>query len=116
MKYIINILVIAISAWILSSLIAWWMIAVMPFVIAVANKQKAGAAFASSFVAIAMLWLYLIMQTDIANESILSTRIAQLFGLGHTLFLIVNVLVGGLVGGLGGWSGAAMRSGFQSDK
>lgn len=115
MKILINILVIAISAWILSTFVAWWMIAVVPFVVAVSAKQKAGKAFLLGFVSIGLLWLYLILKTDLANESILSIRIAQLFGLGHTLFLVVNVFLGSLIGGLGGWSGAAMRRLMKSN-
>ena len=108
MKILINILVIAIAAWILSTFVSWWMIAAVPFVVSVSAKQKAGKAFLTGFAGIGLLWLYLILKTDLANESILSERIAQLFGLQHTLFLAVNVFLGALVGGLGGWSGAAI--------
>lgn len=108
MKFIVTILVTALLAWPGSWLLAWWMIALVPFVVAIVLKQKPGRGFLSGFIAIALLWFYLSLKADIANEHILSTRIAELFGLSHNLFIIVNILVGALAGGLGGWSGAAI--------
>lgn len=116
MRFLMTILITALLAWLTSWLWAWWMIAVIPFVVAVLIKQKVGRAFMSGLLGIALLWLYLVLKMDIANHSILSTRMAGLFGLGHTAFLIVNILLGGLIGGLGGWSGAAMRGILKTDK
>jgi len=117
MRLLISILITALLACLTSWLFAaWWMIAVIPFLVAIVSKQKPGQAFISGMLAIALLWLILIVKTDTANERILSSRMAQLFGLGHILFLIVNVVLGALVGGLGGWSGASMRKIYREKK
>lgn len=116
MKLLINILITALLAWLLSWLFAWWMIAVASFLVAVVSKHKPAKGFFIGFLGVGILWLYLILQADVANEHILSTKIAQLFSLSHTLFLIVNIFLGGLVGGLGGWSGASMRKLFDTGK
>lgn len=113
MRWITTIIITAFWAWLFSLLFTWWMIAVIPFVVALIAKQKAGRAFLSGFISIALLWLILILKQDIANEYLLSNRIAQLFSLPHSVFIIVNVFLGALVGGLGGWSGAAMRGMFR---
>ena len=115
MRLLITILITALLAWLTSWMFSWWMIAVIPFLIAVVWEQKPGKAFVTGSLSIGLLWLYLILKTDMANEQILSSRMAQLFGLGHTLFIIVNILVGALVGGLGSWSGASMRKMFKSN-
>ena len=113
MRQLITIIITALLAWLASYSFAWWMVAVISFLIAVVWQLKPGWAFVNGFLSIGLLWLYLILRTDIANEQILSNRIAQLFGLGHTLFIVVNIVLGGLVGGLGGWSGASIWKIFK---
>ncbi len=114
MKNIITVIVTALLAWVASQY-AWWAIVVIPFLVAVVLKFKGGKGFLIGFVSIALLWSYLILKTDLANEHILSAKIAGVFGLPHIVFLIVNVFLGALIGGLGGWSGAAMRKIFKSN-
>lgn len=117
MRLLITIFITALLAWLCSWLFgAWWMIAVIPFLVAIVTRQKPGRAFISGMLAMALLWSILIVITDAANEQILSSRMAQLFGLGHILFLIVNVVLGALVGGLGGWSGASMRKIYKEQQ
>ncbi len=108
MRMLITIIITALLAWLTTYVFAWWMVAVMPFLIAVIWQLKPGWSFLNGFISIGLLWVYLIVKTDIANEQILSQRMSQLFGLGHTLFLGVNIVLGALIGGLGGWSGASM--------
>lgn len=112
MKNLVIIFVIALLAWLCSRYIAWWMIAVVPFLIILFLKAKPGRGFLTGFIAIGILWLYLILEQDLANEHILSERFAILIGLPHLAFLIVNVLIGAIAGGLGGWSGALLRRAF----
>lgn len=116
MRQLITIIITALLAWLTSYVFAWWMIAVIPFLIAVVWQLRPGWAFLNGFLSIGLLWLYLILKADIANGQILSDRMAQLFGLGHALFITVNILLGALVGGLGGWSGASMRRIFKTRK
>lgn len=115
MKILISILVTALLAWVASFLTSfWWMIAVVPFLIAVIAKMKTGRGFIVGFLGIALLWLYLIVKADVGNEHILLSRMTTLFSLpSNTVFIIVNVFIGALVGGLGGWSGAAMNKLFK---
>ena len=117
MILLITIFITALLAWLCSRLfVAWWMIAVIPFLVAILTRQKPGRAFISGMLAIALLWSILIVITDAANEQILSSRMAELFGLGHIFFLMVNIMLGALVGGLGGWSGASMRKIYKEKK
>lgn len=113
MRQLIIIIVTALLAWLASYSFAWWMVAVIPFLIAVVWQLKPGWAFLNGFLSIGLLWLYLILKTDFANEQMLSQRMSQLFGLGYAPFTAVNILLGALVGGLGGWSGASMWKLFK---
>ena len=116
MKMLITIVVTALLAWLTSSVFAWWMIAVIPFLVAVVWQQRPGRGFLNGLLSIGILWLLLILKTDAANDQLLSQRMSQLFGLGHGLFVAVNILLGALVGGLGGWSGASMWRIYKRDK
>lgn len=116
MRLLITVIITALLAWLTSYMFAWWMIAVIPFLIAVVWKQKPGFAFISGALSIAILWSLLITLADAANEHILSSRMAQLFGLSHTVFIAVNIMLGAIVGGLGGWSGAHMNRLFKEHK
>ncbi|MBL7718872.1 MAG: hypothetical protein JNL72_08555 [Flavipsychrobacter sp.] len=92
----------------------WWIIAVVAFAVTFVVNISSGKAFLSGFCGIALFWLVAILLADAANEHILSARMAKLFSLPHYgVFIVVNLLVGGLVGGLAGWSGAVLRNGFM---
>ncbi|MCB0698616.1 MAG: hypothetical protein H6551_04690 [Chitinophagales bacterium] len=113
MKFLVNIIIIALFAWVGSYFVAWWMVAVVPFVATFIMNPKPAKGFLLGLASIAFLWLYLILKTDVANNQILSGRIAELIGLPMVAFLIVNVVLGALVGGLGGWSGVLVRKLFK---
>ena len=109
MKLFLTILITAFLTWVGGFFLPWWVITVVPFLVAVVLVQRPGNGFVSGFFAVGLLWAILILKTDAANEQLLSTRMAQLFGLSHGLFLLVNIFLGALVGGLSGWSGACMN-------
>ena len=106
------IIVTAVLAWLLSAF-GWWMIAVVTFLAALLAKMKPGRGFVFGFISMALLWHCLILVRDIANDHILSARMAAVIGVPYFVLLIINVLIGALMGGLGGWSGAAMRGIFK---
>lgn len=108
----ITIIITALLSWAGAYLLGWWMVAVVPFAVAIITQQKALPAFISGFLSIGVLWLYLILKLDLYNEHILSTRMANLLGMAHALFIVVNVLLGAIVGGLGAWAGACLRKLF----
>lgn len=110
MRFISTILLTTILAAISASFLPWWIIAVAAFVVALLLPQKMGKAFLSGFLGIFLFWLCCSLYADIANQHILSGRMAQLFHLpGYGLFLIVAAVVGGLIGGFAAWGGAALR-------
>lgn len=115
MRKLLLILLTAILSGVAVWFLPWWMIAVIPFLIAVVAKTKGGEGFFIGFVAIILLWGIWILIADIGNEHILSTRLATSFGLPTYVFIIVNILLGGIIGGLGGWSGASIRKVFKSN-
>ncbi|HYD21652.1 MAG TPA: hypothetical protein VEB40_09280 [Flavipsychrobacter sp.] len=114
MRLVASILFIAILAAVCTWYLPWWMIAVVSAVVAFVINMSNGKAFLSGFFGIGLCWTILILNVDIKNDHILSSRMADLFSLpGYGLFIAVNVLVGAFVGGLAAWSGAALRNGFM---
>ena len=62
--------------------------------------------------ALLLLWGGLAYWIDIKNESILSTRISQLMGIGNNpvLLVLITGIIGGLVGGFAAMSASFLRA------
>jgi hypothetical protein len=87
----------------------WWSIAVVAALAGAWTRFGAGRNFLMGFLAVFLLWTAYAWWIDLANEGILSGRIAQLFSISASLLPFVSGLIGGLVGGL-----AAMSAGLAS--
>lgn len=91
-----------------------WMAIVLPSTMMIAMQISGRRAFGAGFIGVAFLWLVLILIKDVPNHHILSSRMAGLLGLPNSaMFILVNVLLGGLIGGLSGWSGAVLNKAFR---
>ena len=114
MRNLLYILIVALLAGLATWFLPWWLVAVVPFVLAILWQLRPGRAFLLSAAGICLLWLVVILVRDIANDHILSARMAKLFSLpGSFLFILVNLVIGSLVGGLAGWAGALMNRAFR---
>lgn len=95
----------------------WWIGLPCVAVVEWFMGKRGGYSFIAGFYAIALPWMVLALWLDVANERILTTRVAALFALPNIPFLLV--LLTGLVGGLlGGWTGittAWLRNFFDGD-
>lgn len=110
MRFISTILLTAVIAFLLTMGLPWWMVAVAAFLVALLLPQKLAKSFLSGFLGVFLFWLGYALFKDVANDHILSARMAKLFHLpGSFLFLLVASFIGGLVGGFGAWAGAALR-------
>lgn len=67
-----------------------------------------------TFATVAIVWFIVAMRIDMANDSILSTRIGDLFGVGSMGMVIVSALIGGIVAMLGALTGASLRKSIHS--
>lgn len=116
MKFLVALLLTALLSFISGLYIEWWwFFAVMAFIVALLIHQKAGKAFTSAFLGLFILWTGLAYWIDLENESILSTKIAELLPLGGSSFLLIMVtgLIGGIVAGFAAMSGSYLRSSKQ---
>jgi hypothetical protein len=110
-KYIVSILLTALLCFVAGLYLPWWSIAVASFIVSTAVRQKPSMAFLSGFLGVFLLWEVLAWWIDQKNDSILSQKIAQLFGLGGSSIALIFVtsLVGALVGGFAALSASYLR-------
>jgi hypothetical protein len=111
MKFLLATLLTATLSFIAGLYTPWWSIAIVAFLVALLIKQKIGLAFLSAFAGIFLLWGGLALLIDIKNKSILSHKMAQIFPLNGSSFLLVMVtaFVGALVAGFAAMSGSSLR-------
>jgi hypothetical protein len=113
MKTMLNILAIAVLAFIASSMLPWWSVAAVSFVVTLLAGLCPAQGFVAGFFGTGLCWLTVAFVRDMNNNHILSTRMAAIFHLPYApLFLIVSVFIGALIGGLFAWSAALIKSSF----
>lgn len=89
----------------------WWSFTITSLLVAVAVHQRPGRAFLSGFLGIFLLWAGMALWKDMANEHVLSSKVAQVLPLGgsYLVLILVTGVVGGLVGGFAALTGSFMR-------
>jgi hypothetical protein len=80
----------------------WWSIVIVTGIVGGIFNEHAGKSFLFGFIGVFLLWGIAAFQMDAGNESILSTRMAEIFGAN---MIMVTALLGGLVGGMGALTG-----------
>ena len=110
-KFFVTTGLIALLSFIGGLFLPWWSIGVAAFLVSALIPQKPLRAFFAGFLALFLLWGGLALSIDVANESILSTRIAGILPLGGSsvALIVVTALVGALVGGGGALTASYLR-------
>ena len=80
----------------------WWSIVIVAAIVGGIINDHAGKSFLFGFVGVFLLWGIAAFQIDAANESILSTRMAEIFGAN---MILATALLGGILGGMGALTG-----------
>ena len=95
----------------LFTVLPWYSFVFCAFAVAVAIHQKPFKAFAAGFIALLALWCILAILKDVANQHILSIKVAQIlpFKGNYILLIIVTGLIGGLTAGFGALTGSYLR-------
>jgi len=111
MKFILSTLLIAALSFLAGLFLPWWSIALIAFAVTLLIPQRLLPGFLSGFLGIFLLWAIIATWIDLKNNSILSTRIAEIFPLGGSsiLLIVVTAFIGGLVGGFAAMTGSSLR-------
>lgn len=118
MKFGVSVLLTIITAFAAGLYLPFWSVALVSFGVAAFVYQKPGMAWLTGFVSILLCWGLLAFWIDVQNESILSTRMANLFPLGGSsgLLILITALVGAIIGGMAALSGSFLRKYIDSRK
>lgn len=113
MKILTAIVLTAFLAYIagLYSSLPWWSFVCTSLIVSVAIHQRPGRSFLCGFTGVFLLWVALALLKDIANEHILSVKVAQILPLGGSslVLILVTGVVGGLISGLAALTGSYLR-------
>ncbi len=111
MRFLASIILILLLSFIAGLYLPWWSIAIVAFLVALLIPQSVGKSFLAGFFSIFLLWGLLALWIDIKNDSVLSSKIAQLFPVGGSsiVLILITALVGALVAGFAAMSGGSLR-------
>ncbi|MTI87631.1 MAG: hypothetical protein FH748_06645 [Balneolaceae bacterium] len=104
-------LAILVLAFLLNLLLPWWSIAIPGLIFGYVFNKKGRASFGWGFLALFLLWGGQAFYIHIANDGVLSSRIAEMLNAGSPFAVIlVTAVVGGLVSGLAALTGSLANS------
>lgn len=107
MKFIAQTLAVAVLSFALQSFFPWWSLAVAGFIVGLVAGRSGWISFFSGFLGVGLLWIGMTLYLDLSTNSILSSKVAQLFPTKTTpLLFLFTCLVGGLVGGFSTLTGS----------
>jgi len=110
-KFFVTTVLIGLLSFIGGLFLPWWTIAVAAFVVSALIPQRPLTAFFAGFLALFLLWGGMALGIDLANGSILGTRVAGIFPLhdSSAALIVVTALVGALVSGGGALTAAYLQ-------
>lgn len=106
----ILLILLIITAYLVNLVLPWWGMAITGFILGFQMKPKSGKAFGVGFLALFLLWGGQAFYIHFANDGILSTRIADMLGVGSPILVVlISGVLGGLVSGLAVLSGSLLN-------
>ena len=113
MKFILSILLVALVTYAIGIYgnLPWWSFVVTNLIIAIALPIKPLQSFIAGALGVGALWAGLAFGIDLANNHILSTKVAQILPIGgsYIALIAVTAIVGALLGGLASLTGSFVR-------
>jgi hypothetical protein len=113
MKFILSIVLVALVTYAIGIYgnLPWWSFVVTNLIIAIALPIKPIQSFLAGALGVGVLWAGLAFGIDMANNHILSSKVAQILPLGgsYIALIIVTAFVGALLGGLASLTGSFVR-------
>ncbi len=113
MKFILSIVLVALVTYAIGIYgnLPWWSFVVTNLIIAIALPIKPIQSFLAGALGVGALWAGLAFGIDMANNHILSSKVAQILPLGgsYIALIIVTAFVGALLAGLASLTGSFVR-------
>lgn len=113
MKFIVSILLSALLAYAVGIYgnLPWWSFVITNLIISIAFNQTPMKSFLSGAIGVGALWAGLAFGIDLANNHILSVKVATLLPLKGSYIALISItsIVGFLLGGFSALTGAFVR-------
>lgn len=101
-------------SWILTLFLPWWGILIPGIIFGAWLLDNGITAFFVGFLGTGLAWFLQALYIDIANDSILSNRIAEMMGMSAALpILLITFLIAAIAGGLATLTGYLLRTAFR---
>ena len=103
-------LAILILSWIGTLFLPWWILFIPAFFFGAWLSEHGLIAFLAGFTGAGFAWFLQALYIHIANDAIITTRIAEMMGLGSPwVVLLLTFLIGALPGGVGALTGYLLK-------
>ena len=117
MRFLLSVLITAVLSYAFERFFSWYSVAFAAFITAYLFNLRGLAGFMAGALGVGLLWLGYAWIIDFRTHSILTDKMAKLFGLTEPAFLLViTFLVGILVGGFAAWSGQSLKKAFEKKR
>ena len=117
MNFLIRILINGISAYYFVSFLPWWSIMFIPFLLGYFINENYLNHFLSGFIGIGIAWIFLIINLNSGNESIIAEKIIQILNVESiNLLIIYSSIIGDCIGGFASMTGLSFKRIFIKNK
>lgn len=107
---------IFIACWLFNLFLPWWGTVIPVLFIAAWMLEENLPAFLIAFLSSGLAWFVQALYIHIANQGILSTRIADMMGVGSPLVvLLITFLIGGILGGVTALTGVLLKQNLKAE-
>jgi hypothetical protein len=107
MKFLAQLIVILLIAFVFELFLPWWSIAIAAFIGGFIFDTRSN--FGAGFLAIAILWTLRALLIEMSAAATLTDRVAQIFSVGKPILFVITALIGGLVAGFASMAGSALN-------
>ncbi len=117
MYFIIQTVLLGTTSILCQFLFPWWIVAPCAFIVSFFVPVKGVKSFLGGFSSISFIWMLYAAMIDSRCKSIISMKIAPIFGLNSSITLIVLTgFIGGIVAGCAAYTGSVFRMYLDSYK
>lgn len=99
-----------ISTWLITLFLPWWGVLIPAIIFGAWLMESAVVSFLTGFMATGLAWFFQTLYIHLANDAILSTRVAEMVGFQSPwIVLAITFLIGAIPGGLGCLLGTLLK-------
>lgn len=114
-RFLTVMVIMAVASYAAIMLMPWWVTMILAFVVILLLPMSRAKAFLATALGTSISYAVMSIRTDVANDHILSSKMAVLFHMPSFIMMVVlTILIGFITAGLGGWTGAALSQLFRN--